>query len=155
MKKKISVVVFTASIAIFIALSIASCGNKSKDNIAQNWKLESMNIPGQDSLIASMDSAQRPMYQAMMKQMIEKSAFNFTKDGKFTVDMGFVKSEGTYKISDDGQHLSTTEMMEGKPSKAETVDIAELTATKFVMKQKDPSGKVVTMTLVPAAAKAK
>ncbi len=118
--------------------------------IAKKWKLEKMEMPGQDSMIAQMDTTQRNMYNAMMTQMIEKSSFTFTKEGKFTVDMGFAKSEGTFKISDDGKSLTTKEMKDGKESKEEMMTIVTLSNDKFVSTQKDPSGKSVTMTLVPA-----
>ena len=73
-----------------------------------------------------------------------------TKEGKYTLDMGFAKSEGTFKISDDGKNLITKEVRDGKDGKEETMGILTLTADKFVSTQKDPSGKEVTMTLVPA-----
>ena len=116
--------------------------------IAKKWKLEKMEMPGQDSLIAQMDTTQRNMYNAMMKQMIEKSSFTFTKEGKFTIDMGFAKSEGTFKISDDGKSL-LTKGNNSKDAKEETMTIVILSNDKFVSAQKDPSGKLVTMTLVP------
>lgn len=153
MKKQISRYVFISSVALFIAIAIISCGNKNLELLAKTWKLEKMEIPGQDSMIAKMDTTQRVMYESMMKQMIEKSSFAFTKEGKFVVDMGFAKSEGTFKLSDDGKKLTTTETKEGKPGKEESITVQELSATKFVMAQKDPMGKEVILTLVPASAK--
>ncbi len=152
MKKKLSQVLLVSSLAIFVVISIVSCGNKNVELISKKWKIESMNIAGQDSELAHMDSMRRAMYESMMTQMKEKSSFSFSKDGKFTVDMGFAKSDGTFKISEDGKTLTTTEMKDGKPGKEESITIGELTADKFVMVQKDPSGKDVTVTLVPAPA---
>jgi hypothetical protein len=150
MNKQISKSVLIFSIALFSVFAILSCGNKNMELIAKKWKLEKMEMPGQDSMIAKMDSMSRAMYDSMMKQMIEKSSFAFTKEGKFTVDMGFAKSEGTFKISDDGKSLTTKEMKDGKEGKEEIMTIVVLSNDKFVSTQKDPSGKLVTMTLVPA-----
>ena len=148
MNKQVSKSVFIFSIALFFVFAILSCGNKNMELIARKWKLEKMEIPGQDSMVAKMDSSEKAMYVEGMKQMIEKSAFVFTKEGKFTVDMGFAKSEGTFKISDDGKSLITKES--GKEAKEETMSIIALTTDKLVASQKDPSGKPVTMTLIPA-----
>ena len=152
MKKKLSQILLVSTLAIFTVIGIVSCGNKKVEMISKKWKMESMNIAGQESMIASMDSTSRAMYENMMVQMKEKASFTFTKDGKFTVDMGFAKSDGTYKISDDGKTLTTTDMKDGKAGKEETMTIETLAADRFVMKQKDPSGKDVTLTLVPAGA---
>ena len=149
--KQITKSVFIFSIALFSVFTILSCGNKNMQLIAKKWKLEKMDIPGQDSMIAMMDSAQRPMVQEMMKQMIEKSSFVYTKDGKFTVDMGFAKQDGTFKISDDGKTITTTEVKEGKEGKPETMNIETLSDDKLVLGQKDPaSGKTIKMFLIPA-----
>ena len=85
MNKQISKSVFIFSIALFFVFAILSCGNKNMELIAKKWKLEKIEMPGQDSMIAKMDSVSKSMYDSMMKQMIEKSSFVFTKEGKYTL----------------------------------------------------------------------
>lgn len=152
MKKKLSQILLVSALAIFTVIGIVSCGDKNVDMISKKWKMKSMDIDGQASMLASMDSTSRAMYENMMVQMKEKASFTFSKDGKFIVDMGFAKSDGTYKISKDGKTLTTVDMKDGKAGKEETMSIEVLSADKFVMKQKDPSGKDVTLVLVPATA---
>jgi Lipocalin-like domain len=147
MKNKLLVKIL--SVALFISFSaiMFSCGNKNMEYVSKKWKLDKMEIPGQDSMIAKMDSTQRSLYESMMKQVKEKSSFIFGKDGKYTVDMGYTKEEGTFKFSDDGKTMLTKD---AKGDKEQSVNVVELTADKFVSSQKDPSGKTITMYLVPA-----
>ena len=56
MNKQISKSVFIFSIALFFVFAILSCGNKNMELIAKKWKLEKIEMPGQDSMIAKMDS---------------------------------------------------------------------------------------------------
>ncbi|MFM2224230.1 MAG: hypothetical protein RJA07_432 [Bacteroidota bacterium] len=146
-KKRVSQYVFFCSITLFIVVVMLSCGNNKMQLIAKKWKIETINIPGQDSMVAKMDSAKKAFVQAELKQMKDSTSFIFTKDGKFIFDLGNTKSEGKFKFSKDEKQIITKA---DNDKKEESVIVDTLTKDKLVLKQKDYSGNEITMTLVPA-----
>ena len=102
--------------------------------IARKWKLEKMDSPFQDSMLAKMDSIGKVENELGMKQAIETSSTTFFKDGKFNDDFGFAKVEGTFRISDDGKKLL---LKPTKETAEESLEIVELTDNKLVVSQTD------------------
>ncbi|MEY4875170.1 MAG: hypothetical protein RL708_319 [Bacteroidota bacterium] len=146
-KKRVSLYVFFSSIALFIIIAMLSCGNNKIDLISKKWKIENIIIPGQDSMIAKMDSAKKVSVQADLKRMKDSTSFIFTKEGNFVFDLGNTKSEGKFQFSKDEKQIITKVNNE---KKEESVIVDTLTKDKLVLKQKDYSGNEIIMILVPS-----
>lgn len=108
-------------VLLLAALIFTGCKSKAaKDQIVSKWKLTAV----------SGDGA-KEMPEAEKKDMINKLAVEFSKDGKCTMSgEGDTPKTGTYTLSDDGKTLVMTQ--EGS-SKGEQMDISELSDSKLVM----------------------
>lgn len=108
-------------VLLLAALIFTGCKSKAaKDQIVNKWKLTAV----------SGDGA-KEMPEAEKKDMIDKLAVEFSKDGKCTMSgEGDTPKTGTYTLSDDGKTLVMTQ--EGS-SKGEQMDISELSDSKLVM----------------------
>lgn len=129
----------------FAVLTFLACNKSKKELIVNKWKIQEIIIPGQDEMIAKMDSAQKASTIAELKQMKDNTTFIFNKDSTYEFDLGYTKAEGIYTISSDEKKILTKAKGE---SKAESVFIDTLTNDKLVIKQKDYTGKEITIKLV-------
>lgn len=99
--------------------------------IVGDWKLSDMKMPmPKDATKEQMD-----MMKTMLDEMKANNTMSFMADGTFAQNASMngqkVTTKGTWKISDDGKKLTTTE--EGA-TKTDEFEIAELTANTFRMK---------------------
>jgi len=146
MKKiKTSKYLLICSILFFATITFLACNKSKKELIVNKWKIEEIIIPGQDEMIAKMDSAQKASTIAELKQMKDNTTFIFNKDSTYEFDLGYTKAEGIYTISSDEKKILTKAKGE---SKSESVFIDTLTNNKLVIKQKDYTGKEITIKLV-------
>ena len=143
---------------------MASCGgNKNKDLIVKKWqwseiksekmdedmaKIKAAADTTQDSAMKAMIEGQIKMYDAMMAEM-KNSTMEYRADGSYSTAMtmmGQTKEEkGTYKISDDGKMLITTD----EKQKADTLAIDELSDAKIILSG-NSGGKKMWLTMTPA-----
>jgi hypothetical protein len=144
-KKKISKYLLLCSITFFAVTVFLACNHTKKELIVNKWRIEEIIVPGQNEMIAKMDSAQKASTLADLKQMKDNATFIFNKDSTYVFDLGYTKAEGVYKLSDDEKKILTK--AEGE-SKSESVFIETLTKDKLTIKQKDYTGKEITIKLV-------
>lgn len=113
-----------------------------KDLLAGDWKLSDVNMPTP----AGATKEQMDMMKAAMDEMKANSTFSFMADGTYAMNMvagGKTQTrKGTWKISDDGKKMMTTE--EGD-TKTDEIEIAELTATTLRLKQTE-NAETIEMT---------
>jgi hypothetical protein len=82
MKKiKTSKYLLICSIIFFATITFLACNKSKKELIVNKWKIEEIIIPGQDEMIAKMDSAQRASTIAELKQMKDNTTFIFRSLG--------------------------------------------------------------------------
>lgn len=107
--------------ALMAAITFTACKGKGpKDYIVNKWKMTS---------VSGGEADQMP--DSLKKVMMAAFSMEFMKDNKYKVSNGPGMEEiGTYKLSDDGKSLSTTE--DGK-SKTETIGIDEISKSKMTL----------------------
>jgi hypothetical protein len=124
------------------ALEKLSEAGAPKDLLAGDWKLSDVNMP----MPKEATKEQMDMMKAAMDEMKANSTFSFMADGTYAMNMvagGKTQTrKGTWKISDDGKKMMTTE--EGA-TKTDEIEIAELTASTLRLKQTD-NGETIEMT---------
>jgi hypothetical protein len=120
---------FTA-VPLIVTLAIVSCKGKSaKDYIVNKWKITE---------ISGKEAADIP--DSVKAKMYATATMEFTKDGKFTgTDMGPDDKTGVYSISDDNKSLISKN---DNLSKADTLNILEISADKMVLEDKKGDMKV-------------
>jgi hypothetical protein len=144
-KTNISKYLLVCSILFFVTIAFLACNKSKKELIVNKWKIEEIIIPGQDEMISKMDSAQKASIIAELKQMKDNTTFVFNKDSTYEFDLGYTKAEGIYMISNDEKKILTKANGE---SKSESVFIDTLTNERLIIRQKDYSGKEITIKLV-------
>lgn len=121
------------------ALDKLAEADSPKTLLTGDWKLADMNMPTPKDV----SKEQMDMIKASIDEMKANSTFSFLADGTYSMNMvagGKTEArKGTWKISDDGKKLMTTE---DGASKTDEVEIAELTSTTLRLKETTPEGAI-------------
>lgn len=105
----------------------SSASTSAKDVIVNKWVLSDVTAEG--------------MPDSVKAQMIGKVSIELKADGTYAAMTDGKEEKGTWKLSDDGKSLTTTE--DGK-TEGETVEIAEISKDKAVFNSKKDN---MTMTM--------
>lgn len=89
----------------------------------------------------SMSDEQR----AMMKKMMDQGHFSFKPDGTFEAFMQGKKEVMTWKLTNGGKQLVTTE----KSGKVTTLQVLELSKSLLVLKEENDNGKSQVIAFIP------
>ncbi|TAF63337.1 MAG: hypothetical protein EAZ55_14200 [Cytophagales bacterium] len=129
---------------VVLAAIAVSCGGDAKSTIAKKWKISDFEAPQMKEQMEKASAEEKKMMEEMLKEIKDKSSFEFTKDGKFTISMSVMgaenKTAGTWELKDK---KLVTKDDKGKESE---IEVVEVSGSKLVLKDKDG----IKMTLVPA-----
>jgi hypothetical protein len=126
MKSTKLMVALVAMVAIFM---ISCKGKSAKELIVKKWKISNISGKGAETLT---DSVKKILYST--------ATMEFTKEGKYiTTDPQSGTNTGSYTLSTDGKTLISNN--EGSTVK-DSLDIVELSATKFIVSNKKEDVKI-------------
>lgn len=94
-------------IAFFFILTLASCGNKTVQQLSKRWDcVQIENLQPIDTKFQSReDSVRAVQVEAALKEL----NWTFSKDGSYTCSIGNrITSSGTYKMADNDKTLICT-----------------------------------------------
>lgn len=119
------------ALVVLVTIFMIGCKGKSaKELIVKKWKISDISGNGAKDLT---DSIKKILYTT--------AAMEFTKEGKYiTTDPQSGTNTGSYTLSADGKTLISNN--EGSTVK-DSLDIVELSATKFIVSNKKEDVKIV------------
>jgi hypothetical protein len=119
----------------------ATATAKPTEVIVGKWQFDNMDM-GQP-----VPEDKKAQWDQMMTEMKKTTTYEFTADGHLTFNSNMggqaTSKTGTWTLSEDGKKLTTN--VDGKEK---TEDLAELTTTKFTVKNDDGHGNVSSITFV-------
>ena len=121
-----------------------SCNSKSEGDKSGADKKESSSASAKDVIVNKWvlsDVKAEGMPDSVKAQMVGKVWIDLKADGTYNAMASEKEEKGTWKLSDDGKSLTTTE--EGK-TEGETVEVAEISKDKAVFTSKKDN---MTMTM--------
>ncbi|MEI7965284.1 MAG: lipocalin family protein [Chitinophagaceae bacterium] len=119
------------ALVVLVTIFMIGCKGKSaKELIVKKWKISDISGKGAKDLT---DSIKKILYTT--------ATMEFTKEGKYiTTDPQSGTNTGSYTLSADGKTLISNN--EGSTVK-DSLDIVELSATKFIVSNKKEDVKIV------------
>ncbi|MCX6313920.1 MAG: lipocalin family protein [Sphingobacteriales bacterium] len=119
------------ALVVLVTIFMIGCKGKSaKELIVKKWKISDISGNGAKDLT---DSIKKILYTT--------ATMEFTKEGKYiTTDPQSGTNTGSYTLSADGKTLISNN--EGSTVK-DSLDIVELSATKFIVSNKKEDVKIV------------
>jgi hypothetical protein len=150
---------FLALTLVIFCLFACKNSNKSKNMVAREWTIVSVNSPmmqaDKDTMLAvykQMDDSLGKgdslvnMLLEEEKQQYENSILDFRADGVYVLDVTVQREEGTWSMPDDKSIEFTQE--EGTRKVISKIAIKELTEQRMVLISSE-EGDTVTMILEP------
>jgi len=135
MKKSISLL-FVAAVVTLVA-----CGVKKSDLVVGSRKISDASASKPNDVPDSLKSVWEAQMKMQAEAMKKSTAFDFNKDGSFSVKMLGQENKGTWKLNDDGSKIFRT--MDGR---TDTANVVEISASKMVF-ESEVQGQKIKMVL--------
>ena len=121
-------------LAAMMVVGLFACKGGKSDMLAAKWKISDIS-DGRE-----IPADQKEMADKMKAEMFKTSYFEFTKDGKFDLNVGGKSQKGTWKLNDEGTKLFMTH--EEAKDKPDTMSVSDISASKVVLSEESGIEKV-------------
>lgn len=124
-----------ASFILLGGLALSAC-SKPEDKIVGTWAFDTDATIAGDERLKAMPEDQRKMATEMAQKMFQDASFEFSKDGKMTMNAAGKKEEATYSVkSAEGNKVVLN--AKGKDGKDEEITVDTSAGDKLVLSMKD------------------